>query len=121
LRKLATSEAAAVADMIIIAAQDGPELPELPEEVIDWISQWLAMREYHSRALVAVLDSDTTKKGASPGIRSQLKKVAELGQMDFFAEASEVEFGGGSGTGTSLRPRQFVRARKPVCNTDCRA
>ena len=81
LKKVAALEAAA-ADMIAFAAHDGSELPE---DVVDWISMWLAMGDFRSRALVAILDSDTAGNGNSQSILSQLNKVAELGQMDFFA------------------------------------
>src|SRR6266478_5088148 len=74
LRKLAADEAMK-AGMIVIAADDGPALPE---EVIDWIGLWVSTGEYHPRALVALLDPDTTKKRAARNIVSQLKKVAEL-------------------------------------------
>lgn len=87
LRKLAAGEAAA-ADMIIIAAQDGPKLPE---EIIDWMSLWLATGEQRCRALVALLDSAAPKAGVAAGIGSQLKKVAELGLMDFFAKGTEAK------------------------------
>jgi hypothetical protein len=81
LKKVAGFDAA-VADIIAFAVHDGSQLPE---EVIDWISQWLAMGEKHSRAFLAILDSDGKKNGASRGTLSQLCKVAELGQMNFFA------------------------------------
>jgi hypothetical protein len=117
LRALAASETAA-ADMIMIAAHDGPELPG---GVVDWISQWLAMREFHPRALVALLDSGTARKGTAPGILSQLKKVAATGHMDFFTTQAKV---GRDGEGTrrvSEAVRQFVLAHEPVRPTNCRA
>ncbi len=87
LRKLAAMEAAA-ANIIVIAAHDQEELPE---EVINWLNQCLAMTEFHPRALVALLDLDTANKKVSQVIISQLKKVAEWGQMDFFANGTEGE------------------------------
>jgi hypothetical protein len=90
LQKLAASHAAE-ADMILVAAHDGAELPE---KVADWISLWLPMGENHSRALVCLLDSDKPKQRASHGILSQLKKVAELGRMDFFATGTQQGGGG---------------------------
>lgn len=85
LRKLAALEAAA-ADMIVIAVRDREELPDA---VVNWLSQCLAMAEFRPRALVALLDAENGKEGASNVIISQLKKVAEWGQMDFFANGSE--------------------------------
>ena len=87
LRKLAAMEAAA-ANMIVIAAHDREELPEV---VVNWLNQCVAMTEFHPRALVALLDLDTAKKKISRAIISQLKKVAEWGQMDFFANGTEGE------------------------------
>lgn len=115
LRKLAIREAAA-ADMIVIAAHDRAELPE---EVMDWLNHYLALGDYHSKALVALFDLDTQKKGASQGIISQLKQVAEWGRMDFFANGTEVELDGAD-RGTSAAARQFVTAQGYGRNTDCR-
>jgi hypothetical protein len=90
LKKVAALEAS-VADMIAFAAHDGSKLPE---DVIDWISQWLAMGKYHARALVAILDSGTKKKAASRSILSQLGQAAQIGQMDFFATRACASRGG---------------------------
>ena len=88
LKKLAAMEAAS-ANMIVIAAHDRAKLPE---EVLDWLSQCLTVSDYRpKKALVALFDLDTTKKGGPHSILSQLKKVAEWGQMDFFANGTEVE------------------------------
>src|SRR5882724_5906132 len=80
LRKLAAGEAAR-ADLIIMAAHEGPTLPE---PVMDFLSLWLAMRECYPQALVALLDSDPRANGASRQILAQLKMVAEMGGLDFF-------------------------------------
>jgi hypothetical protein len=89
LRQLAASEAAA-ADMIMIAAREGPGLPEA---VKDWISLCLASREQHlrPRALVALLESGKKPNGASCGVLSELKQLAELGAVDFFANGDQVK------------------------------
>jgi hypothetical protein len=94
LKKLAASEAAE-ADLIVIAAHDGSRLPEA---VIDWISQWLAIAEHRPRALVALLGSGITRNGNSPDILSKLEKIAEWGQMNFFA--------GGAGRERETAPAQ---------------
>jgi hypothetical protein len=88
LRQLAASESAA-ADMVIIAAREGPALPET---VKDWISLWLATGEYHprSRALVALLEPDKKHNGSSGGVLSDLKQLAEADGVDFFANGEEV-------------------------------
>jgi hypothetical protein len=90
LQRMAGFEAAD-ADIIAFAVHDGSQLPE---KVIDWISQWLAMGENHPRAFLAILDSDGRKKGAARGTLSQLYKVAELGQMTFFAIGAHLLPGG---------------------------
>lgn len=100
LRKLAANEAAA-ANLIIIAAQAGPKLPE---QVVDWISLWLTLGEYHSRALVALVDSETTRNSVSSGILSQLKKVAELGQMGFFTKGTETKLAAALARGSAPPP-----------------
>jgi hypothetical protein len=88
LRQLAAGEAAA-ADLVIIAAREGPGLPE---EVKDWISLWLATGEYHHRrrALVALLEPDKKRNGDAQGVLSDLKGLAEADEVDFFANGEEM-------------------------------
>jgi hypothetical protein len=88
LRQLAAIEAAA-ADMVVIAAREGPKLPE---PVKDWISLWLATGEYHPRrrALVALLEPNKEQTGASGGVLAQLKHLAEADSVDFFANGDKV-------------------------------
>ena len=85
LRNLAAMEAAA-ADIIVIATRD---LEELPEEIIDWLSQCQDVADFHPRALVALLNLNLAQKKVSQFVISQLKRVAEWGQMDFFANGAE--------------------------------
>ena len=91
LRHLSTSQASA-ADMAIIAAREGPGLPEA---VKDWISLWLATGEYHprSRALVALLEPDTQQSAASRGVLRDLKHLAEEDAVDFIANGDELSRG----------------------------
>jgi len=90
LRQLAASEAAE-ADMVIIAAREGPGLPQ---EVKDWISLWLATGEYHPRrrALVALLEPDKKRNGVTRGVFSELKSMAEADDVDFFANGEEASW-----------------------------
>jgi hypothetical protein len=81
MKKMARFDASE-ADIIAFAVHDGSHLPE---KVIDWVTQWLAMGETHSRIFLAILDFDGSKNGPSRGTLSQLYKIAELGQMTFFA------------------------------------
>jgi hypothetical protein len=108
LKKLAAIEAAA-ANVIVIDAQDQEELPEV---VIDWCSKWLAMADYQPKALVALCDSDTPKKGVTQVVISQLKQVAEWGQMDFFANGSEVELEAALTEGLVPPPGHSARSRE---------
>jgi hypothetical protein len=102
LRELAVDEAAA-ADMIIIGIH---ETRKLPQEINDWIELWLPLRKDRPGALVAVLDSDLNQPDVSQEILSQLKQVAALGQMDFFASrANEVA----TDTGMTVRVSDIVR------------
>jgi hypothetical protein len=89
LRALAAGEAQET-DMIVFAARDGSPLPE---PVLDWISGWLALGGYQCRALVAILTSDAGDHGAPKGMLAQLKKVAQIGEMDFFATSAKSDFG----------------------------
>ena len=88
LRQLAASEAAA-ADMVVVAAREGPGLPE---SIKDWIGLWLANGEHHPRprALVALLEPDKKQNGASRGVLSDLKHLAEADAVNFFANGDEV-------------------------------
>ena len=90
LRRLAASEAAG-ADMVIIATREGPGLPE---SVKDWISLWLATSEYHHRprALVALLEPGEKQHGASPGVRAEIKALAEADGLAFFANGDDVDW-----------------------------
>ena len=101
---------AATADMIIIDVHAGRELPQ---EVTAWMNQWLPLRKNRPGALVAVLDSDLQKPDASPEILAQLKRVAALAHLDFFAtRAMEVGRDAEVARRTSEVVRQFVMARK---------
>ena len=88
LRQIAASEAAE-ADMVIIAAREGPGLPQ---SIKDWISLWLATGEYHPRrrALVALLEPDKAANGASRGVVTELKHLAEADDIDFIANGEDV-------------------------------
>ena len=108
LRELAAAEAA-TADMIIIGVHEGRELPEM---VAAWMKRWLDLRKARPGALVAVLDSDRKKPGPSQGILSQMKQVAALGQMDFFATRAKEGRDAGVVRRASQAARQFVMARK---------
>jgi hypothetical protein len=102
LRQLAASEAAA-ADMVVIAAREGPGLPE---SVKDWISLWLATGEYHPRrrALVALLDPDKKQNSASRGVLSDLKQLTEADEVDFFATGENVGWEAALARGSAPRP-----------------
>ena len=106
LRQLAAQEAAA-ADLVIIAAKDGPRLPR---EVADWMQLWLASAKKRTRALVAMIDSEPDQESFSTGIRSQLKKLAGLGHLNFFAKGNEAELAAALHRGSSATVRQFDRA-----------
>ena len=81
LRLLASQEAA-IADLIMIAAHDGRELPMA---VSEWTKQWVDRRRDQSGALVVLLDAEHKKSAAAQGMLPQLKRTAELARMNFFA------------------------------------
>ena len=109
LRQMAASEAAR-ADLIILAAQAGRTLPE---PVIEWFSLWLAVQECSPQAIVALLDADPDQKKTSEGIFAQLKGVAELGELDFFAEGpdGELETALISGVGAVVRRKRAAHSK----------
>ena len=94
LRQVAADEAAQ-ADLIILIAADGTSLPAT---VIDWMNLWLAVKECRSQVLVALLNPAVGRGGFSPRILAQLKGLAGLGRIDFFAEG----LGWGTGDGPGL-------------------
>lgn len=86
--RLAARETA-VADLMVVAARAGSELPEA---VKDYLGLWLANRDDRSRprALVALLPAATTHHAATGGMLSELKSLAQSGAVDFFANGDEV-------------------------------
>ena len=101
---------AATADTIIIVIHAGRELPQ---EVTAWMNLWLPLRKNRPGALLAVLNSDLNQPDASPEILAQLKRVAALGHMDFFAtRAMEVGRDAEVARRAGEVVRQFVMARK---------
>ena len=112
LRKLAASEAA-VADLVIISTHEGRKLPR---EIADWINQWLRLRKQRPGVLMALIDSDTTRKENSPGVLSQLKKVAKLGRLNFFPNGTKGFLRAALAEGTKCRRpaiRRGARTRAP--------
>ncbi len=81
LREMAAEEAA-TADMILLDLQGGRELPQ---EVIEWLNRWLALRNDRPGVLAALLNPAIKKPDASQEIILQLKQVAARGHMDFIA------------------------------------
>jgi hypothetical protein len=111
LRQVAAS-AAARADLIILAAQEGPGLPEA---VMEWISHWLAIKECCPQALVALLDAELGGDRTSGRVLAQLKDVAELGGLDFFTEGTdgELETAVISGVGAVVRRKGADQPKPP--------
>ncbi len=116
LRKLAAQEAAA-AELVVVAAPSGPDLPP---EVLDWMSLWLATNDNRSRALVALLESKTAGTRAAPGRLAQLKHAAALGRMDFFANGTEAKLDAVLNRG-SASPPGGMGWRPDLYATNCRA
>jgi hypothetical protein len=108
--------------MLMIAAREGPGLPE---GVSNWIRQWLGNKAYQPRprALVALLEPDKKQGGASNGVLAELKQLAALGAVDFIANGDEVEVGARANIGGrgSQRVRQFLSFRKQMRHKDCGA
>jgi len=77
LKDIAAKDAAA-AEIIIISAHEGNELPS---EVKAWIELWLALKTEAS-ALVALFDGEA----AENPIRTYLAEIARRGKMEFFCQ-----------------------------------
>jgi hypothetical protein len=89
MRQRAAADAAA-ADIIVIAAHGEADFSEA---VKDWVSQWVSKKQDRPRALVCALDWG---RGAAEGMHrviSQLKQIAQLGNMDFFSNQEDKELG----------------------------
>ncbi len=131
LRQLATADAAN-ADMLLIAAQEGPALPETVRE---WIRHWAVAgaTPSRSRVLVAWLEPNQTDQGAARAVFSELKHLAELGWLDFIANGEEVRLdlmgikatvrhladvrkGGAPSPMPNGRPQRQARHRQPANN-----
>ncbi len=108
LRKLAAAEAA-TADIIIIGLHGGQGLPQ---EVTDWMKQWLGLRNDRPGALVALLDADLKATGTAQENLFHLKQAAAFGRLDFFPTRAKEERDSGVARWASEAARQFFMARK---------
>lgn len=97
LRQVAANEAAA-ADIIVVAAHEGPGLPQ---PVGEWLRLWVgkASNPRRAKALVALLEPYQTYRG----VTNELKRMAELGSLDFFANGEGV-YEDSALTGEPVRP-----------------
>lgn len=77
LKEIAAKDAAA-AEIIIVSAHGGNELPK---EVKAWIDLWLSYKSETS-ALVALFDGETVDNP----VRSYLAEIARRGKMEFFCQ-----------------------------------
>lgn len=88
LRRFAAAEAAG-AEIVLIAAREGPALPE---PIREWISLWLnAGPGLRCRVLVACLLPSENDAGTTAGVLAELKAFARRGSLHFFfAKGDEV-------------------------------
>jgi len=82
LQELAGHEAAE-ADIIIIAVQ---AVKNLPRNLTEWMTGWIERRQDSGGALVALLGSGSEDKEAAQGFFFQLRELAVMGRMNFFAQ-----------------------------------
>jgi hypothetical protein len=88
-RQQAAAEALG-ADIVVIAAHGEADFSEV---IKDWVSLWVSQKEDRPKTLVCAFD---WSRGATPGLKriaSQLKQVAQLGNMDFFSNREDQEMG----------------------------
>jgi hypothetical protein len=81
-REMAATDAAD-ADMVIVSAHGGPEIPD---SVKDWMQLWLNRRSGGECALVELLDSQGDSSGSWP-IHGFLQNVARKAHLDFFSDS----------------------------------
>ena len=79
-RRAAAARHAATADMVIVAAREGEQLPTSMEE---WVEEWAGNRSTHEGALVAIVNNPGRKRRG--GVRDRLASVARQANMDFFS------------------------------------
>jgi hypothetical protein len=77
LKEIAAKDAAA-AEIIIVSAHEGNELPK---EVKAWIEMWLSYKT-EAGALVALFDGEAEKNP----VRTYLEEIARRGKMEFFCQ-----------------------------------
>lgn len=78
------SDAAAEANMIIMAIRAGKELPAIAKT---WVNSWIARKDNRKSALVAVIAGvDPVRKEPCPA-QVYLQKVARSAKMDFFSHS----------------------------------
>ena len=73
---------AAAADMIIIGVYAQLDLHEMFDA---WLKRLPELRKMHPGAIIAVLDPILVTAESEPEVLSQIKQVAALSRMDFFA------------------------------------
>src|SRR5207249_6114545 len=87
LRGCATADAAQ-ADMAVISAGGGAEMPA---HVKKWIEAWLGRKKDRPAALVALLDQEANLSGAALPLCSRLRRVAARGRVDYFCKMGDWE------------------------------
>jgi len=85
LNKLAAKDAIK-ASMVIIAAHEGTELPG---PVKRWVGDWLLEKDVRPKALLAILDFDPQPGRSDTPISSYLRRVAQVGQLEFFCHQAK--------------------------------
>ncbi|MHB8520909.1 MAG: hypothetical protein ACYDH9_09130 [Limisphaerales bacterium] len=85
LKEMAADDAAE-ADMVLIAAHSGSELPA---GVKKWIDLWVTRRRPGPRALVSLLDPEEGSPSGRNLVCNYLHQVSERGHMDFFCACTD--------------------------------
>jgi hypothetical protein len=73
--------AAADADLILLSV---PAHNKLPEDVEDWVDEWLERRGCRPGALVSLIPSETREDGPRVALEGYFHEVAQRGFMDYF-------------------------------------
>jgi hypothetical protein len=77
------AEQATRADLIIVATHEREELPPVLEE---WVRLWFLKKAGYPCALVALLEPPENNTDSPQGIHSYFEKVAQRGELAFFAD-----------------------------------
>jgi len=103
------ADAAAEANMIIVALRAGNELPRAAS---GWLDAWAARKDSRKSALVALIGGLGQETRGSCPLQTHLQKIARQAHMDFFAHEFDLSETGAAFTREGIEQR--AQAVTPV-------